>query len=106
MAKVALCRLPADYELPPLFVLGQMPTEDVRGVYGWLLRDVKKRHMGLIGTSSTFAMIARWAGRHDVTPDVQAALIPGKDMIDGQSHLAAPTVLARIIVPTKNLASC
>jgi len=53
-----------------------------------------------------FAVIAVWAGSHNIRPDMLSPKVTRGDMVNGQVSFALPAVLAGIIVATKDLTTC
>ena len=61
--------------------------------------------MRFIQLPSTFAVVAGRAGRHYIRPRVQSTQVARQDMINGQILDLPRTILACIIVASKDLTS-
>jgi hypothetical protein len=66
---------------------------------------MQQMHMHFFQSPATFAMVATWAGRDHVGPNMLTTQMLGQDVIDCQGSIAAATVLTGIIVASKNFAS-
>ena len=62
--------------------------------------------MGLFHFSTALAVIAVWACRHNVRPEVLAAHMSWDHVIHGQPTVALPTILAGIIVAPEDFPPC
>ena len=97
--------LPSADEIIPLLVVGQVPAEDVGSARGRLPGNAKKRHVRFFWASSTFVMVAGRAGCYYVDPRVQSALVAREYVINSQSALASPAILAGVVVAAEHLAA-
>jgi hypothetical protein len=82
-----------------------MSPEDVGGIQGGLLRHAEEAHVGFLRIATTLAVIAGGAGGHDIVPDVRTPLKSGDHVVHGEPYFTTTTVLARIIVATKDFAA-
>jgi hypothetical protein len=71
-----------------------------------LPRLAEKPHTRLFRRSSTFVMIARFAGRYQILPAVWAATMARNHMVDGQVSRLFPAVLTGIVIAKKQLTTC
>ena len=97
--------LPAADKLTPIGVIGNMPAENVVGIYRRFLGHMEQLHARFFRTAAALPMIAGRACRDHVRPSMQPALIAWEHVIDGEAGLTTPAILACIIVPPKNLAA-
>ena len=96
---------PAANELRPLGIVVGVATEHVSRAHGRFLGDMEQPHAGFFRTATTLVMVAVRAGRDHVRPDVQATLIPGNNVVNGQTRVATTAVLAGEVVSSKDLAA-
>lgn len=59
--------------------------------------------MCLLKGASTFAMVAGWAGCHQVVPGMFSTLAAWNDVIDRQVEGGFSAVLAGVIIPAQDL---
>ena len=82
-----------------------MPAKDIEGARRGLFWNVQEFHMDFFHFAPTLAMVAVWAGSHNVGPNMLAAQMPWSYTIHGQVALPLSTVLASIIIAAKHLAA-
>jgi hypothetical protein len=63
-------------------------------------------HVRLFHFSSTLAMVAMRACRHDIRPEVLTAHMARDDMIHSQAAIALPAILAGIIITAEYFTPC
>ena len=91
-----------DIRLPFLTII-QMPAKDIERARRGLFWNVQQFHMDFFYLASALAMVAVWAGSHNVCPNVLSAQMPWGHVIHSQVALPLSTVLASIIVTAKHL---
>src|SRR5688500_3925593 len=79
-----------------------MPDKDIERARRGLFRHPQQFHVYFLHLPPTLAMVAVWAGCHNVCPDVLPPQMSWRHMIHGQVALALPTVLAGIIIAAKD----
>jgi hypothetical protein len=65
-------------------------------------RLISELHTGLFSRSATFAVITVWAGGHQVLPAVPTSQPAWNHVIDRQSSLRFPAVLAAVVISPEN----
>ncbi len=65
---------------------------------------MQQAHLGLFDGAPTLAMIAMWAGGHQVVPGVLASQVAWDNVIDSQGSRVLTTILAGVVIASQDLA--
>jgi hypothetical protein len=71
----------------------------------WLDRLAKERHLGLMGSLISLLVVAPDARAHQVLPYVHASAGTWNNVVNGEGHIGAATVLASVTIPPQDVLS-
>jgi len=82
-----------------------MFAENIHRAGRWFPGNVQQIHVRLLHSTPTFAMVAVWAGSHNVCPNVFPAHMARLHVVHRQPAVALSAILAGIIVAAKDFAT-
>jgi hypothetical protein len=97
--------VPAQDELPPILTNLEMVAEDVVTGHVRPERVPPQAHARFFKCAAALAMVAVFAGRHEVLPDVLAAEAARHDMIERQVTALCAAVLTGMVVALQDVAA-
>ncbi len=79
--------------------------EDVIGRVGRFFGEIGQSHPRFLKRQAAFAVIAGWAGSHNIRPHVGATHVTRQNVVDGEVGGLLSAVLAGIVVAAEDLAA-